>query len=88
MKYQNTSSETRRWTGVQRRDGRGLELGPGETVDLDCEVSDPWLQPVSPPRKGKRPDPEPDLAPAADTAAQADSTSDEVKPSGPEASAT
>lgn len=83
MKYVNTSSETRRWTGIQRPDGRGLELEPGETVDLDQEVSDPFLQPVSPPRKGKKPDSEPDASPAADdTAGQADSTSDEAEPAG------
>lgn len=51
MKYVNTSSETRRWTGIQRPDGRGLELGPGETVELDCEVSDPFLAPVETKRK-------------------------------------
>ena len=66
MKYQNTSSETRRWTGVQRPDGRGLELGPGETVELDCEVSDPFLAPVDTRRKrgkadqGEQPDEQPD----------------------------
>jgi hypothetical protein len=79
MKYQNTSSETRRWTGIQRPDGRGLELEPGEVVELDCEVSDPFLAPVSPPRKGKKPDPAPEPAPD-DTAAPADSTSDEAEP--------
>lgn len=59
MKYVNTSSEARRWLHVQRPDGRGLELEPGETVDLDQEVSDPFLQPVEPKRKRAKADPDP-----------------------------
>jgi hypothetical protein len=66
MKYVNTSSEARRWLHVQRPDGRGLELEPGEIVDLDQEVSDPFLTPVESKRKRAKvePDPTPHDSPA------------------------
>ena len=45
--FVNNGSERRVWTGIQREDGRTLELDPGETVELDLSARfrDPYLQP-------------------------------------------
>jgi hypothetical protein len=45
MKFVNSSAYTRTWTSLTK-DGRTLELQPGETVELDQDISDPWLVPV------------------------------------------
>ena len=44
--YTNTSSDHRVWPGIRTPDGLTLELAPGESVDLDVEVTDPYLQPT------------------------------------------
>ena len=46
MLYVNRDSQRRVWPALQGADGRTLELGPGETVELDQEVVDPHLVPA------------------------------------------
>jgi hypothetical protein len=45
MKFVNASPYQRTWLFLSK-DGRTLVLNPGETVELDQEVDDPWLVPV------------------------------------------
>ena len=42
--YRNTDVHVRTWPSLRRPDGRTLELGPGEKVDLDVDVTDVWLK--------------------------------------------
>ena len=45
--FVNKGSERRVWPGIQREDGRTLELDPGESAELDLppRFKDPYLQP-------------------------------------------
>lgn len=55
MRYVNSDIHARVWTHLTNPEtGATLELAPGESVDLDEEVADPYLQLVAAPKKGGR----------------------------------
>jgi hypothetical protein len=50
VEYVNTDVQDRVWPTIQRPDGRTLELGPSETVELELgpDFEDSFLKPVAP----------------------------------------
>lgn len=56
MRYRNTSDATRIWPGLtDNATGCTLQLDPGETAEVDGDVTDTYLTVVKEPKPAKDP---------------------------------
>ena len=63
--YVNSDVHTRTWTTLATSEGITLSMAPGEEVELDGPISDPWLVPAKrrkPVEEAKRPGVTPETA--------------------------
>jgi len=60
VRFKNHDDNRRVWTGIQLEDGSTLELGPGESIELDLPKSfrDPHLRPVAAKKSAAKNEPE------------------------------
>ena len=66
-RYVNTDYQTRVWPDLKGPDGRTLELGPGQSADVEVpdDFDDPYLKPHA--SKGSaKPPPSPPATPSGD----------------------